>query len=368
MEKRVFIAKCDDYEQEKVNEAIGRVLDAYGGAEAILKNAAAKRPGLDSAAEKDPPKVLVKPNLLMPRKPDGAVTTHPSVVEAVCKAFIKAGADVSIIDSTGGPHTRFVLGMLYGKTGIKQAAENSGAKLSYNTKSQKVTYPEGRILEKSELLLPVLEADLVISLAKVKTHGFQAMTGAVKNLFGTIPGMDKPLLHRKFPKREDFAKMLVDICQKIKPGFCITDGVIGMEGPGPAGGDPKHLGVIIGGISPYAADLAQCYLMGLRTDSVYTLAEAKERDLAPIDPLTLDWLGDDYAKLRQVFKPAKKHKDDNPPKILENCIGCGECKRICPMQCIKMDGKSKMVCIDEKNCIRCYCCHEFCPAKAISLT
>ena len=350
MENRVFVAKCCDYEQEKVSTAVERVLDAFGGATAILNGGK---------------KVLVKPNLLVPRSPEVAATTHPAVVEAVCSAFIKAGAEVAIIDSTGGPHTKMVLRLLYGKSGIKQAAKQSGAKLSFDTKSRTIDYPEGRILQKIEIVSPVLDADLVITVAKAKTHGFQAMTGCVKNLFGCIPGLGKPKLHRKYPKREDFAAMLVDICQCIKPGFCLLDAVVGMEGAGPAGGDPKKLGAIVGGISPYAVDLAQCHLMGLRIDSVCTLQDAASRNLVSIDPNELAWLGDEKESLRSSFKPATKNKNDNIPTILENCIGCGDCARICPMKCIKMSERKAI--IKEKACIRCYCCHEFCPAKAISL-
>ena len=353
MENRVYLADCKEYELEQVSAAVGRVIEAFGGAEALLEGSGKGK------------KVLVKPNLLMPRKPEDATTTHPVVVEAVCKVFVEAGAEVSIIDSTGGPHTKFILRMLYGKTGIKEAAKRSGAKLSFNTGSKKVTYPDGKIMEKSEILSPVLDADLVISLAKAKTHGFMSMTGCVKNLFGCIPGMGKPMLHRKYSKREDFASMLVDICELIKPGLSILDAVYGMEGQGPASGDPRYMGLIAGAVSPYAADLAQCHLMGLRIDSVYTIGEADARELLPKDPELLTWLGQNREQYRKSFKPAVTHKNDAVPAILENCVGCGDCAKICPMKCIKI--QNKIAVIDEKPCIRCYCCHEFCPIKAISL-
>jgi len=348
MDKRVFIAKCDDYEHAAA--AIGRVLDAFGGAEAIL--AGRKR-------------VLVKPNLIMPRKPDDAATTHPAVIAAICAAFVKAGADVSIIDSTGGPHTKMVLRMLYGKCGMKLAAEQSGAELSYDTSVKKVTFPEGRVIKELELLAPVMDAELVISAAKAKTHGFMSMTGCVKNMFGCIPGLSKPMQHRKNSKREDFAAMLVDLCLRIAPGLSILDGVYGMEGAGPTGGDPKRLGLIMGGFSPFAMDLAQCYLMGLRIDSVYTIREAASRGLAPDDPGSLAWLGDDPGPLRTSFRPAVKHKNDAVPAITDKCAGCGDCIRVCPMKCIALvEGKAV---INGRECIRCYCCHEFCAFKAILL-
>ena len=348
MDTRVCIAHCDSYDQAAAS--VLHVFDAFGGVEAVLNGR--KR-------------VLVNPNLLVPRKPDDAATTHPAVVEAVCSAFIKAGAEVAIIDSTGGPHSKILLKMLYGKCGMTSAAQNSGATLSFDTSSRSVTVPDGRVVQKLELLAPVLDAELVVSVAKAKTHGFMAMTGCVKNLFGCIPGLGKPNMHRRFSKREDFAAMLVDLCQRVDPGFSILDGVWGMEGAGPSAGDPKQLRLIAGGYSPYAVDLAQCHLMGLRRDSVLTILEAASRGLAPDDPAQLTWLGDDPEPLRSNFKPARQNKSDAVPAIMDNCTGCGDCTRICPQKCIAVqNGKAA---INEKECIRCYCCHEFCPSKAVSI-
>ena len=154
-----------------------------------------------------------------------------------------------------------------------------------------------------------------------------------------------------------------------------------MEGPGPASGDPKHIGVIAGGISPYAVDVAQCYLMGMQAERVHTIREAAARGLVSSDPDLLTWLGENPSLFRKSFKPAINNKNNNIPKILSNCTGCGDCARICPMKCIEIVGGKaaggktttgktagrKIAVIEEKDCIKCYCCHEFCPAKAISL-
>jgi len=348
IDTRVYVAHCEEY--DRAAEAVGRVLGAFGGAGAVL---AGRR------------KVLVKPNIILPREPADASTTHPAVVEAVCAAFVGAGAEVSIIDSTGGPHTKPTLKLMYGKTGIKNAAEQSGASLSFDTTSRNVKIPEGHAVKSLDLLSPVLDAELVISVAKAKTHGFMAMTGCVKNMFGCVPGLGKPNLHRKFPGRANFAAMIIDLCQKVAPGFCILDGVWGMEGAGPTGGDPKKMSVILGGYSPYAVDLAQCYIMGLRLNSVYTIREAAARGLAPDDPGKLSWLGDDPEPLRTNFKPAIKHKNDSPPRILDSCVGCGVCSGVCPQHCINVIEGTAVV--NTRDCIRCYCCHEFCPMKAIAL-
>ena len=352
LENRVFVARCDAYEEADL--AVGRVLDAFGGASAILGGK--KR-------------VLVKPNLIMPKSPECAATTHPAIVAAVCAAFIEAGAEVSIIDSTGMPHRKTVLKRLYGKCRMTEAAEEGGAVLSYNLKSRTVPVPDGRMLRDVSLLASVLEADLVVSVAKAKTHGMMAMSGCVKNLFGCVPGTGKPMLHGRFPRRRDFAGMVVDVCQAVAPGFSLADGVWGMEGAGPTNGDPKHLRVVAGGPSPYAVDLALCHLMGLRLDTVHTIAEAAARNLAPGDPMQLGWMGDDPASLRQQFRPASKHKGDALPTVNENCTGCGDCARICPQKCINIVEKKAVIAANTGAgaCIRCYCCHEFCPFGAVSI-
>jgi len=121
----------------------------------------------------------------------------------------------------------------------------------------------------------------------------------------------------------------------------------------------------MGGVSPYAMDLAQCHMMGLRTDSVYTIKEAASRGLAPDKPELLAWLGDEPEPLRTSFKPAVAHKNDAVPTIMTSCVGCGDCTRVCPKKCITINERKAV--INGKECIRCYCCHEFCPVKAISL-
>jgi len=132
--------------------------------------------------------------------------------------------------------------------------------------------------------------------------------------------------------------MLVDICEYINPGLSILDAVYGMEGPGPASGDPKHIGVIAGGISPYAVDVAQSYLMGMKAERVHTIQDAAARGLAPDDPDLLTWLGENPSLFRKSFKAAVNNKNNNIPKILCNCTGCGDCACICPMKCIKIAG------------------------------
>jgi uncharacterized protein (DUF362 family)/NAD-dependent dihydropyrimidine dehydrogenase PreA subunit len=344
-------------------------MDAFGGAEGIL--AGRKR-------------VLVKPNLVMPKKPEAAATTHPAVVAAVCRAFVKAGAEVYIIDSNIAPHSVPVLNVMYKSSGMDKAAAESGAQLCFDVATRKTERAENRTLTSFPCLAPVLDTELLVTVGKAKTHGLAYFTGTVKNLFGVLPGMEKPNIHRKFPAAADFMSAIVDICETVKPGFAVLDGVVGMEGDGPTAGTPKAFGVILGGANPHAVDLAACHLMSLRPERVPALAEAAARGLVPRSADKLTWLGDETARLITVFRPPKTERVGGfflrhlipkrlnrrlravmakYPVISPRCGGCGECARICPQKTITMDGKKAVV--DEKNCIKCYCCHEFCSMRAI---
>ena len=141
--------------------------------------------------------VAVKPNLLLARTPENASTTHPAVISAVCSAVIKRGGKALIVESGGGPITPSSLEKLYEVTGMKSAAEESGAELNFDCSSEKMTVPAGKTRREFLVLSAVRKADLIVNVAKLKTHGFMKMTAAVKNLYGTIPGLHKAMMHRQ---------------------------------------------------------------------------------------------------------------------------------------------------------------------------
>lgn len=374
MDKRVFLAGCGEYTEEQVFPAVHRVLEGFGGAEAF------------GVAGK---KVLIKANLLSAHRPEEAVTTHPLVIEALCREFIAAGAEVTVADSPGGPFNETLLRRCYRTTGMEEAARKSGAKLNFDTSHRRVD-GGGEYCRSFELLNAVLDADLVVSAAKLKTHGLAYYTGAVKNLYGCIPGLDKAAMHAAYSDKRVFNRVLVDLCEVVKPGFSLVDGVIGMEGPGPSGGTPKFAGVIGGATNPYALDLAMCGVAMLPASLVPVLGEAAARGLAPADERELEYIGEAPDAYRTEFKPATgSHRSRGSmgffasfvlprglreairdrrspyPVIQQNCVGCGRCAEICPRGAISVaDGRAK---VRYDDCIRCYCCHEMCPARAIEL-
>ena len=224
-------------------------------------------------------RVLVKPNLVAKHAPEKAVTTHPAVLDAVCAALRRRGVEsITVADSPGGLYNPAVMKSIYKASGLLAVCERHGA-LAYTACEAAPRKTDGVRVKEFSLLRPVLEADFIIDLPKVKTHVMTGMSCAVKNLFGTVPGLQKAEFHMRFPEKEPFGEMLVDLCETVRPQLIIADGVLAMEGDGPRGGTPRALGLVLGGEDAYAVDLAVCRLMGMPAMRVPYLAAAHARGL-----------------------------------------------------------------------------------------
>ena len=280
---RVYLAACPDYGQAeaKLREAVA----ALGGMERFV------RPG---------ERILLKANLLRAAPPESAICTHPAVAAAAAKLVAEAGGTAVITDSPGGAlHKEAVLRGLYEKTGMAQAAAASGAELCYDASTRTVSLPAGRVLKQAEVIAPVAEADGVFDLPKLKTHVLMSMTGAVKNLFGVLPGLSKVGYHATHPSQEQFADVLLDLAEYVRPRLSIMDGVLAMEGDGPgASGTPRHAGVLLVSDSPLALDAAAAALIGLPQASNPVLLAAQRRGLKPSRIEEVELLGEPLESLR----------------------------------------------------------------------
>jgi uncharacterized Fe-S center protein len=270
---------------------------------------------------------------------------------------------------------------------MKEAAEKSGAELNYNTEIIDVPYPEGKIMKTIKTIKPLLETDKIISIPKIKTHMMTVYSGAVKNLFGIIPGGYKGEYHLRFEDVRDFADLLIDICLFAKPALTVMDAVIGMEGYGPTAGTPRKVGLILAGTDPFALDVAATELIGLEQEKVPTIKKSIERGLCTGKIEDVEILGEDLRKVavksfkKPTVKVALNFYSNMLPKFMTRwinriikprphfdhdiCKGCGACARSCPPKAIKMkDGKPVA---DLDKCIRCFCCHELCDYEAIKI-
>lgn len=360
----VAVVRCKTYDVEAVKPALEEAVNAVNGLDFVM-------PGM---------KIIIKPNLVSFKKPDAAATTHPALLEALVEMLLARGAAVTIGDSPGGPHSLPLLNRVYAATGMDRV-EKLGAKLNRNMNEKTVDFPEGKVLKNFTYTEYLDEADAIIDFCKLKSHGMLGMSAAVKNLFGTIPGLKKPEVHYKFQNDAEFADMLVDLNEYFKPRLAICDAVVGMEGNGPTAGTPRQIGAIIASKSTYYADVVGAELIGMNIDGLPTLQAAYERGFAPASSKNLRVYGDIRALtvddfkappvrglsfmrkgnvLHLISKAALEHKPTLKKRL---CVGCGECARMCPAKAIEM--KNKKPHINREKCIRCFCCQEFCPRAAM---
>jgi len=379
MDNRVYVVKCAGYDQTE--DKLVELIELMGG--------------MNRFAEKRE-KIALKVNLLREALPDEAVSTHPAVVSAVARMVRDSGARPVIVDSPGSGFrfTKKVLAGIYQTNGMSQAANESGAELNFDTTFDIVSFPEGNLIKRFEIITPILRADGFLNLCKLKTHTFTTMTGAVKNHFGVIPGRAKPGYHAKLMDNGRFAGMLLDLIKVAPSRISIMDAVMAMEGDGPSAGDPRQVGLLLGAANPLALDVVAGEIIGLSRESHPLLLEAESRGLKPNRIGQIELIGPDISEIRildfkfpptisqgtgfanhlswwqRPIQPFVKNSLTLKPSVSkEKCIACGACHEACPVRAISMINTRKRpyARIDDDKCIRCYCCHEMCAEDAIIL-
>jgi uncharacterized protein (DUF362 family)/NAD-dependent dihydropyrimidine dehydrogenase PreA subunit len=362
----VAIARCESYEPDSVSRAVGLVLDLLGGMSRFVS------PG---------ERVLLKPNLLSAKDPERAVTTHPAVIEAVVAAVREAGGEPSVGDSPGGALRG--IERLWRNTGLKDLSDRTGVPL-VNFESEGSREVRGR-LRSYMIAAPVLDADAIISIPKMKTHVLTLYTGCIKNMFGSIPGFGKGRLHNLAPRPKPFSMHLVDVYELVSPRLHIMDAVIAMEGNGPSGGRPKKIGAIVGGNDAVAVDAVVAGMMGYREGQVPTTTYAAQRGLGTdrleeieirgVKPADLDIGGFELPGTTLLnFIPAPVVRALRPwiwvyPEMSKErgcrAEACALCVRSCPVGAIEMTETGPVV--DRRKCVECLCCHEICPEDAVEV-
>jgi len=243
--------------------------------------------------------------------------------------------------------------------------------LNYDTGIRKLDIPKGKRLKRAPVCNYALDADKIISLPKLKTHSFQYMTLACKNMYGAVPGLTKAKYHARFPSKDAFADMLLDILMSVKPQLVIMDGILGMQGQGPASGDPVKLGWVLASADPVAVDIAVCKAIGIEPVRLPVLKKARIRHFWP-ERIDYPLLGPEDIAFKGFRLPntathllTGKKPTTKSPIITDKCIGCGDCEQICPRSAVTVDGEVAR--LNYSLCIRCFCCHEICPENAIRL-
>jgi len=361
---RVAIARCGSYDPTEVTRAIREVLEPFGGMGSFV------RPGQ---------KVLLKPNLLSAKDPERAITTHPALLEVLADHVRAAGGEPTIGDSPGGA----IRGVerVWQNTGMQDLHERTGVPLVSFEASGAVEM-RGE-LRSYMIARPVVEADVVVNVAKLKTHVLTLMTGAIKNMYGSIPGFAKGRLHSDAPRPKAFSRHVVDVFSLVRPAINVVDAVLAMEGNGPSGGKPRHVGAILAGTDPVAVDSVLEGMLGIREGRapVTKVAAAKglgtarraDIEIVGADPGSFDLDGFELpGTVLLNLVPAPLVRALRPwiwiyPEMSAEwgCRGtdCALCVRSCPVTAIEM--KDGIPLVDRRACVECLCCHEVCPEHAV---
>lgn len=361
--------RVPSYNQEQINEAVEKMMDSLN----IEKEISPQM------------RIVIKPNLIMAKSTDVPATTHPAVIRAVALWLKNRGCtNVTLAESSGGPYLAEYMKTVYRVCGISRLSDVLNLNMDFSSKP--VHCPDGFKNHSFNIITPVTDADYIINICKLKTHSMTGMSAGIKNLFGVIPGLEKPQLHYLWPDIEDFSNMLLELAHIVNPNLTIIDAIDAMEGNGPTGGTSHPLGLLLGAKDFYTQDYFAATLMKLDPEHIVMIRQAMEKGLVKQNEIELR--GDSVPQDLTPFKIPDARKLDfsnfvpgvfgktfakiasrvlkSYPKVEKSkCVGCGKCQESCPQHIIKI--KNKKAVFPRKGCISCFCCQEMCPAKAISV-
>ncbi len=361
----VACAFCENYSPEKVGNALRDVVAACGGL---------PPPGRC---------VLLKPNLLSPRPPGDAVTTHPAVVKKTAELLKEKEprSRVLIADNPGYIFTH-QRDKLFRRTGMATLQKEGIAEVSLLSSEGyiQVEPPQPKALQHARVASLWLSADTIINVAKLKTHVETELTASIKNTFGIADRNTRMAAHGA-RKKGNLVRAVVDLYRIRKPDLNILDAVLCMEGNGPSRGVPRFGGWLLASRNALALDAVAAFMMGY--DDPFTVPLLKEAARAGIGPQKIEEIEIVGASLEEIRIPSFKRASSAignipdqlrglghrllylyPDLIPQKCSSCGICKTVCPVSAIEMN---PLPVIDRKKCVKCLCCHEMCPEGAMTV-
>lgn len=366
----VALAACSDYDRGRVFQAVARAVDLLGP------------DALPDPSTLDGKPLLLKPNMLRPAPAVRGVTTHPAVFFAVARLLKERGYSLTFGDSPNGMFSSLSVAR---QSGLLETASELGVPLADFDDGEDVSHPEGVRNRRFRIARGVLEASALINLPRLKTHGLTTMTGALKNVFGAVPGGLKSEYHITHPDVESFSQMIADLNGLIPSRLVVMDAITAMEGNGPANGSLRNLGLLIVSTDPVAVDAVGCRLVGIDPLTVDHVRMAEEAGLGNAHKDMIEIVGESLDPHRSpdfdvrarplgrnvprfVMRWAKSLVVSKPVIDPSACICCGQCTEACPTTPASVvQVNHGFPRYDYSTCIRCYCCQETCPQGAISI-
>jgi len=373
----VAAARCPGYDLTQVRKAVRQCLDALPEMHNLFARASC---------------VLLKPNLLSSKAtPERPVNTHPAVVQAIAEILIHDfGCDVAIGDSCGTLSPGATAAALRNSQ-MTAVAAVVGARI-YNVDLQPrymVALGEGRLPIELPLPANLDQFDVIVSVAKLKTHGLTYVTGPVKNMLGLVPAGGKKHAHALATRVDEFCSLLCDLYEHLRPAAAFVDGIVGMEGRGPSNGRPRKMELVGASCDPVALDSFCAQVMGFDPMKVPLLAECEARGLGAAAPGAIVVKGEPvWTFAKPDFARPPVHVSSALLRVMPRwlsrtavatflsrrasinqaaCTRCGECARNCPSGAILFDDKTGRYRVDPSRCIACFCCDEVCDFAAIEI-
>ena len=371
---KVSLLKCDSYEITELKKVILQSLENINFDLSTLNNA----------------RVIVKPNLLMPAKAEKAIITHHDFYRTIVQIVKENGGTPVLLESPAIHSLKRVIN----KTDYKEMLEAENVEVADPAPVQTLNYQDAKSFRKIDISKEYFNADIIFNVPKFKTHGITYVTGAVKLLFGVIPGLAKSKMHFKLPTHTDFSDFLLDLYGAVTYGFSpqkpvihIMDAILAMEGEGPGpGGKAKIMGAVLAGKNGVAIDYIATKVAGLDHQKSFTITEGFNRNFGVNSPDEIDVIGNTVEEMKLVdFEPASGNSIlsnayrwplntktfrnlivERPVPQKDKCTSCYQCKKICPAGVIEVAGEGKLPKYNYRECIRCYCCLEICPEAAIT--
>lgn len=322
-------------------------------------------------------RVLVKPNVLRASEANEGIVTHPAMLRAVVKKLETMSPAQIVVGDNPGLVSYGANELSFKQTGLFEAAGdyyqnigNDSAQLDFN--------PD--FLPTVSVSRAVLDADIIVSLPKFKTHGLTVMTGAIKNSYGFLPGAQKAALHKAAGSPERFHEAVVEVFNLRVPDLFIMDAVVGMEGNGPASSELREIGLVLASDNAVALDAVVATMMGCDPGRLRFLQKAKEMGLGDYKADTIEVVGE-LKKIENFKLPPLGGEGILLNEPIQNlihsrtlvrpeadpdaCTGCGTCADQCPVGALEL--VESLPRVDADKCITCFCCQEICPEKAMAL-
>lgn len=330
-------------------------------------------------------KVVVKVNALKASDPDReAMVTHYKLLKAVLEKLEDLEPAEIIVGDSGGTESYGKSGYVFSTTRLAEAAGPYYRNLSLNLAVVELEQPFRR---KVAVLRDVLEADVCISLPKMKTHGLTMISGGVKNNFGMLAGAQKSWYHYNSVDPEVFARILVEMYRLRRPDLVIMDAIHAMEGYGPASPESRWVNKVLAATDAVAMDTVQAHMVGFSVNDVPYLRLARDLGLGETDLRAIEIIGN-ASTIEGYKRPTppestysyqagvgggrasreffKKRVTMRPVFTAEKCKKeCTACIDGCPAGALARGEYTPI--LDSSKCMLCSSCKEACAFEAVDL-